>query len=61
MDQPAERHRQPPGIVAAWLTGVVVERTKSFVLPFAIAAAVALAGALLWGVVVEDVRPVEWK
>lgn len=49
------------GIVAAWLTGVVVEQTKSFVLPFAIAAAVALAGALLWGIVVEEVKPVEWK
>ena len=49
------------GIVAAWLTGVVVEQTRSFFLPFAIAAAVALAGALLWGIVVEEVRPVEWK
>ena len=49
------------GIVAAWLTGVVVEQTRSFLLPFAIAAAVALAGALLWGIVVEEVRPVEWK
>jgi ACS family D-galactonate transporter-like MFS transporter len=49
------------GIVAAWLTGVVVEQTRSFLLPFAIAAAVALAGALLWGIVVEEVKPVEWK
>jgi MFS family permease len=48
------------GIVAAWLTGIVVEQTHSFVLPFAIASAIAVAGALLWGVVVEDVRPVEW-
>jgi MFS transporter, ACS family, D-galactonate transporter len=48
------------GIVAAWLTGVVVDQTRSFVLPFAIAAAVALAGALLWGIVVEEVKPVEW-
>jgi len=49
------------GIVAAWLTGVVVERTHSFVLPFAIAAAIAVAGALLWGLVVEEVKPVEWR
>ena len=49
------------GIVAAWLTGVVVERTHSFVLPFAIAAAIAVAGALLWGIVVEEVKPVEWE
>lgn len=49
------------GIVAAWLTGVVVEHTRSFVLPFAIAAAVAVAGALLWGIVVQEVKPVEWE
>jgi ACS family D-galactonate transporter-like MFS transporter len=48
------------GIVAAWLTGRVVEQTHSFVLPFAIAAAIAVAGALFWGLVVEGVRPVEW-
>jgi MFS family permease len=48
------------GIVAAWLTGVVVERTHSFLLPFAMAAGVAVAGAILWGVVVEEVKPVEW-
>jgi MFS family permease len=48
------------GIVAAWLTGLVVEQTHSFVLPFAIAASIAVAGALLWGVVVEEVKPVEW-
>jgi MFS transporter, ACS family, D-galactonate transporter len=48
------------GIVAAWLTGVVVERTGSFALPFAIAAAIAVAGALLWGIVVEEVKPVAW-
>jgi len=49
------------GIAAAWLTGVVVERTGSFALPFAIAAAIAVAGALLWGIVVEEVRPVAWE
>lgn len=49
------------GIVAAWLTGQVVDRTHSFALPFAIAAAIAIAGALLWGVVVQEVKPVEWE
>jgi MFS transporter, ACS family, D-galactonate transporter len=48
------------GIAAAWLTGVVVGRTHSFVLPFAIAAAIAVAGALLWGIVVQEVKPVQW-
>jgi MFS family permease len=49
------------GIVAAWLTGVVVGRTHSFALPFAIAAAIAVAGTLLWGFVVQEVRQVEWQ
>jgi ACS family D-galactonate transporter-like MFS transporter len=49
------------GIVAAWLTGLVVQRTQSFVLPFAISAAIAVAGALLWGIVVREVKPVEWE
>jgi ACS family D-galactonate transporter-like MFS transporter len=49
------------GIVAAWLTGVVVGRTGSFALPFAIAAAIAVTGALLWGIVVEEVKPVAWE
>ena len=48
------------GIAASWLTGVVVEETKSFALPFAIAAAMAIAGALLWGFMVEEVEPVAW-
>ena len=49
------------GIVGSWLTGVVVDQTQSFVLAFAIAGAVALAGALLWGLVVGPVREVDWS
>jgi MFS transporter, ACS family, D-galactonate transporter len=49
------------GIVGAWLTGAVVDRTHSFVLPFAIAGGIALTGAFLWGVVVGPVRGVEWN
>ena len=49
------------GIVAPWLTGVVVERTGSFHLAFVVAAAVALTGALMWGVVVGPVVGVPWK
>lgn len=48
------------GIVAAWLTGVVVERTGSFHIAFAVAAAIALTGAVMWGVVVGRVEPVRW-
>ena len=49
------------GIVAPWLTGVVVERTGSFHLAFVVAAVVALTGALMWGVVVGPVAGVPWK
>jgi ACS family D-galactonate transporter-like MFS transporter len=49
------------GIVASWLTGLVVDRTNSFALPFAISAAIAVAGALLWGIVVREVEPVKWE
>jgi predicted MFS family arabinose efflux permease len=49
------------GIAGSWLTGVAVDQTKSFVLPFAIAGATALTGALLWGFVVGPVRQVDWK
>lgn len=48
------------GIVAPWLTGAVVERTGSFHLAFVVSAAVALAGAVLWGCVVREVKEVEW-
>jgi hypothetical protein len=49
------------GIVGAWLTGLIVDRTHSFGLAFAVAAGVALTGAFLWGVVVGPVKEVEWK
>lgn len=49
------------GIVAAWLTGFVVDRMGSFRLAFVISAVVALFGALLWGVVVGPVEEVSWR
>src|SRR5438067_8618765 len=49
------------GIVGSWLTGLVVEHTHSFALPFGIAGAIAVTGALLWGIVVEEVKPIEWQ
>lgn len=49
------------GIVAPWLTGAVVERTGSFHGAFVVSAAVALAGAVLWGCVVREVKEVEWN
>jgi ACS family D-galactonate transporter-like MFS transporter len=48
------------GIVGSWLTGIAIDRTQSFVLAFAIAGGVALAGAILWGAVVGPVQQVDW-
>jgi MFS transporter, ACS family, D-galactonate transporter len=48
------------GIVAPWLTGVVVERTGSFYLAFLAAAVVAFTGAVMWGLAVGPVREVDW-
>jgi ACS family D-galactonate transporter-like MFS transporter len=49
------------GIVAAWLTGLVVEQTHSFTMAFVVAGIVVLAGALFWGLVVGEVKPVAWR
>ena len=49
------------GIVAPIVTGLVVDRTGQFLLPFLIAATIALIGSLAWGVVVPRVEPVSWN
>jgi MFS transporter, ACS family, D-galactonate transporter len=46
------------GIVAPWLTGVVVEKTGTFYLAFLIAALVALAGSMMYAFVIGRVEPV---
>ena len=48
------------GIAASWLTGFVVQETGSFHLAFVVAGAVALTGAMMWGLVVGRVEPVRW-
>lgn len=49
------------GIVASWLTAVVVQQTRSFVPAFLVAACIVLAGAFFWGIAVGAVKQVEWK
>ncbi len=49
------------GIVASWFTGFVVDQTKSFAMAFVVAAAVVLAGAFFWGVMVGPVATVPWR
>jgi len=48
------------GVVAPWLTGLVVERTGSFVAPFLITSALCFAGILLWSFLVAKVEPLNW-
>ncbi|MFP5228026.1 MAG: MFS transporter [Acidobacteriota bacterium] len=48
------------GIVAPWVAGWIVELDGSAQMAFAVAGAVALAGALSWGFLVPRVEPVQW-
>ena len=49
------------GIVAPWVSGWIVQLNGSSRLAFVITGAVALLGALSWGVLVRRVEPVPWN
>ena len=49
------------GIVAPSLAGVIVEASGSSKLAFVISALIAIAGAVVWGVVVGPVEEVRWR
>jgi len=49
------------GIAAPAVTGVIVNRTGSFVWPFAITTVIALLGSMCWVFVVGRVEQVVWK
>jgi len=48
------------GIVAPWVAGWIVQRNGSLRPAFVLTGGVALAGALLWGLLVRRVEPVRW-
>jgi ACS family D-galactonate transporter-like MFS transporter len=48
------------GIVAPWVTGLIVQTNGSSRLAFVITGGVALAGAFFWGLLVQRVEPVQW-
>lgn len=48
------------GIAAPWITGILVNRTGSFYWPFAITAALAVVGTLVWVFMVGTVKQVAW-
>jgi ACS family D-galactonate transporter-like MFS transporter len=49
------------GLIAPSLTGILVERTGNFTLPFTIAAACAVAGGLSWVFLVGPIAPIDWR
>jgi MFS family permease len=48
------------GIVAPWLTGYIVDHTKSFYLAFAAVAVVVLFGAFSYAFIIGRVEPEDW-
>jgi cyanate permease len=48
------------GILAPLVTGFIADRTGSFADAFLVASAVAVAGALAWGLMIRRVEPVKW-
>jgi ACS family D-galactonate transporter-like MFS transporter len=49
------------GIAAPWIAGLIVQINGSSRLAFAVAGAVALAGAFFWAILVPRVEPVQWE
>jgi MFS family permease len=49
------------GIIAPFLTGVLVDRTGNFLVPFYIAAAISLLGGLFWIFGVGSIAPIDWS
>jgi sugar phosphate permease len=49
------------GIVAPWLTGLIVQTRGSARLAFAVTGVVALIGGLSWGLLVRRVEQVDWE
>jgi ACS family glucarate transporter-like MFS transporter len=48
------------GIVGPIAIGLIVDATHSFGDAFLVSGAIALAGALCWGVIIPRIAPLEW-
>jgi MFS family permease len=48
------------GIVAPWVSGLIMQANGSSRLAFVVAGGVALLGACFWGFLVQRVEPVDW-
>jgi MFS family permease len=49
------------GMLAPWLTGLILDRTGGFDWAFALAGLVALCGAVAWGIVIPRVETLRWR
>ncbi len=49
------------GVVAPSLTGLVLQRTGTFIAPFAITSALCALGILFWSFLVGPVEPINWS
>lgn len=49
------------GVVSPWLTGVLVEKTGNYIWPFLITGLFLVLAAIMFGVVIPRVDPVQWK
>ncbi|HEY6327175.1 MAG TPA: MFS transporter [Candidatus Cybelea sp.] len=49
------------GVIAPSLTGILVDRTGSFVLPFTIAAVLAVLSGSAWIFLVGKIEPIDWR
>jgi MFS family permease len=50
-----------PGLIAPFLTGMLVDHTGSFMIPFVVAGVLQLAGAAAWLFGVGTVAPIDWQ
>ena len=48
------------GIIAPWSSGLIVQLNGNSSLAFAVTGGVALAGALVWALLVRRVEPIQW-
>ena len=48
------------GVIAPWLTGVILEKTGSFHYAFVTVAVVVVFGAASFVFVIEDIKPIQW-
>ena len=49
------------GIIGPVITGMVIDSTGSYWAAFALASAVTFIGAILWGMVLPPIQPVQWR